>query len=355
VDFTLGCCGPDAAGRTTIVLDESARPLGLALSSRWKKPVMRVHLLTEGLQGIASMVEAAEAEHVILASLSSVTLIDPSALNALVCASGDHVVKVSVGRTPIEMYCGRRERLARLLSSAAAHEGSGGNLRESLFNRTLHAAIDLIEDVPGDILFQNDLMQCYAANIWIIAHNQSARFHTALARLPALAQPGPESHIAEKGVVRSSWLASGVEVEGVVEDSILFPGVLVRRGALVSRSVILSGNRIGGGTEIHNALILPFTDEVPRPTPNIGDRCVIGAARASTMKNADFPTQIRDGIAVIGMNSDLPNGFHAEPASLVAPGVPAAVLRRLKVARKGTCVMAAHAATEYANGTGEKR
>ncbi len=117
-----------------------------------------------------------------------------------------------------------------------------------------------------------------------------------------------------------------------------FPNVAIRRNALVSHSVVLNGNRIGSGTEIYNALILPYTSDAPRPTPNIGDNCAIGG-KTSSMKNTDFPTHIRDGIAVIGTNADIPNGFQAEAASYVAPGVPASALRRLKVLRRGTSIL----------------
>jgi glucose-1-phosphate adenylyltransferase len=144
--------------------------------------------------------------------------------------------------------------------------------------------------------------------------------------------------VAEKGCIRNSWLASGVEVEGTVEDSIIFPHVHVRRGALISRSVVLNGNSIGSGTEIRNALILPFGAEAQRSTSNIGDNCAIGA-KTSTMKNGDFPTQIRDGLTVIGINADIPNGFRAEAASFIAPGISAAHLRKLKVLRRGASVL----------------
>lgn len=322
---------------TTIVLEEPARDALLPLSTRWKKPIARMHVLENGLAELAGMVESSSAERVVLASLSCVCVVDAEALLALAAGCGDQVVKVSLTRTPIEMYCGPRDRLARLLSSASERDTVGAGLRKTLFEGALHSAIDLIEDVPGELLFQNDLMEYYANNIWVVANCQSERFHSTLSRLPELALKGAESHISEKGSISNSWLAAGVEVEGAVEDSILFPGVTVRRNSLISRAVVLNGNRIGSGTEIHNALILPFTDEVPRPTPNIGDRCAIGA-KTSSMKNADFPQQIRNGMTVIGTNVDLPNGFRAEAASYVAPGVAASVLRRIKVARKGTSV-----------------
>jgi acetyltransferase-like isoleucine patch superfamily enzyme len=339
----LASFGKDAEVDVTIVLDEYSRAAQLTLSSRWKKSVARVHILENGLAELSRMVEASPAERVVIAGLSSVFIVEPSLLKEKIEGSGDQLVKLSVSRTPVEMYFTSRTHLAGLLAKAAQHDSGKTRLRESLFEGLLHSSIDLIEDVAGELLFQNDLMECYANNIWVVSNSESPRFHSAVSRFPELADRGAESHIAERGIARNSWIASGVEIEGVVEDSIIFPNVVIRRNAMVSHSVILSGNRIGSGTEIHHSLILPFTAEVPRPSPNIGDNCAIGA-KASTMKNTDFPSQIRDGLTVIGTNADIPNGFRAEAASYVAPGISQSSLKKLKVLRKGTSVLDDHAA-----------
>jgi hypothetical protein len=338
----------------TLVVEEAGRDTALAFSSRWKKPVARVHVLEDGLLGIARMIGNTSADLIVLAAASSVFLAEPAVLQERIQETGDHVVKLSVTRTPVEVFISRRAHLARLLADAAEHDTGRKGLRETLFDGALHDAIELIVDVPGEILFQNDLMEYYSSNIWVIANCESQGFHAALSRLPELADKGAESHIAERGSISNSWLASGVEVEGAVEDSILFPNVVVRRNSLVSRAVVLNGNRIGAGSEIQSALILPFTAEMPRPTPNIGDNCTIGA-RTSTMKNADFPDQIRNGIAVVGTNADIPNGFKAEAATYIAPGVPAGALRKLKILRKGGSILADRTAAQPGGGNGSGR
>ena len=322
----------------TIVLDESARAASLALSTRWKKPMARVHLLEGGLEELVRLVDASGAAQIVLAALSSVCIIEPAALLAAAVDSASQLVKISVARTPIEMYCAGRAHLCTLLRAAAARAPGKRKVRDCLFEQALHSGIDLIEDLPGELLFQNDLMEYYTNNLWVISNCGGERFQGVLARLPALADKGAESHVTEKGSIKNSWLASGVEIEGAVEDSIIFPNVVIRRNALISRSVVLNGNRIGTGAEIHNALILPFTAEVARTAPNIGDNCAIGA-RISSMNNSDFPGQIRDGISVIGTNVDLPNGFRVEAATYVAPGVPASALRRAKILRKGSSAL----------------
>lgn len=321
----------------TILLDEADRGLALPLVSRYRKPSIPVHVLEGGLAELAARVAAEDSEYVVFASLSSVSVFDPRALLDQLPA-GDEIVKLAVQKTPIETYAARRDRLAKLLSAHAARSRPGGRSRQYLFNDILFSAIDLIEELPGELLFQNDLMEFYRRNIWAIANCEGEVFNRILSRLPVLAAPGKESRVAEKGSLKDSILASGVEVEGTVEGSILFPDVLVRRGAFVSNSVVLNGNRIGSGSEVSNALLLPYITDAPRTGPNIGDNCLIGA-KSSTAKNADFPSQVRDGITLIGTNVDLPNGFKAEAAAYVGPGVPPAALRKLKVLRRGASIM----------------
>ncbi len=68
------------------------------------------------------------------------------------------------------------------------------------------------------------------------------------------------------------------------------------------------------------------------------------------MKNSSYPAHIRNGIAVVGMNADIPNGFKAEAATYIAPGVPASVLRRMKVLHKGGSVLGTGGASSAAEG-----
>ncbi len=351
VDFLVAAFGAEPVPEISIVLEGDSRDHAIHLGGRWKRPMARPLFLEDGLAGVARLASQAETDHLVLGTASCVFLAEPSALRDRISDAGDQLVKLSVARTPVEIFFCRRERLCRLLADAAERDNGRRDLRSSLFNGLLHDAIDLIVDVPGEILFQNDLMEYYANNLWIVANSDSPRLHEALARLPELAEKVTESHVAERAFVRNAWLSSGVEVEGTVEDSILFPNVVVRRNATVTRAVVLNGNRIGPGTEIHSALILPYLTDAPRPAPNIGDNCAIGA-RSSTMKNADFPGQIRNGISVIGVNTDIPNGFKAEAATYVAPGVPAAALKKLKLLKKGASALREPTARGGGNGSG---
>jgi hypothetical protein len=338
VDFMLANFSATDGVEITIVLDERSRSTSLGLGSRWKKAPARLVELDGSITELARLLSASSADHAVFAALSSIAVLDGAALRALISAAGDQLVKLSVGRTPVEIYCARREHLLKLVTASLARATSLPRFRDLLFSAILHPAMDLIEDVPGELFFQNSLMELYESNLWAVSNCESRHYHDILTGLPVTADRGGESHVTEKATIRDSLIASGVEVQGVVEDSIVFPNVVIGRNARVARSVVMSGNRIGAGSEVFNALLLPFTAEVPRTAPNIGERCIIGAQK-STAKNVDFPDQIRDGLTVVGSNADIPNGFHMEPGSFVAPGVAPWALRKMKHLRRGTSVL----------------
>ena len=321
----------------TIVLEEPSRSVPVALSSRWKKPVAKIVALEDPLAGLAPLVASSSSRSMILASLSNVCVLDSPALFTLAEGVGGRIVKLSVGRTPVEIYVAGRDALIKLLQSALDRRSGRKALRECLFSEALMQSMDLIEEVPGEVLFQNDLMEFYQRNLWVVDNCASEGFLGITSRLPELSNKGAESRIGEKGCARNSWLASGVEIEGEVENSVLFPNVHVKRGTLVSRSIVLNGNRIGSGGEIHNSLVLPFSAELPRATPNIGDNCSIGS-KSSIMRNADFPDQIRDGLTVIGTDAEIPAGLRIEAGACIGPGVPVSILRKMKLVKKGTSV-----------------
>jgi len=321
----------------TIILEDSHRTVPLALSSRWKKPVARVIAMEDPLAELVPLIESSRSENVVLASLSSVCVLDPEALLAAVAGSTGRIIKLSASRTPIEMYAGSRHSILSLLRASVERRVERKPIRTCLFAETLLPSIDIIEEIPGEVHFQNSLMEYFRNNLWLIENCASDRYRRTLSRLPELADKGAESHIAERGCIRNSWLASGVEVEGEVEDSVIFPNVHIRKNTRVSRSVIMNGNRIGAGGEIQNALMLAFSAELSRSATNIGDSCSIGS-RSSIMKNADFPDQIRDGLAVVGMNAELPSGLRIEAGACIEAGVPSFVLRKMKVVKRGTSV-----------------
>jgi hypothetical protein len=321
-----------------VVLDAASRGLAQTLSGRWKKAPVEIHVLEDGIDGLGKLVQKETAETLVLSSLTSVALFDGRALVQALPPGGGDLVKASLDRTPCETYVTGRDHLLGLLASHAPRLRKSSFCREYLFEGVLFASIDLIEELPGELLFQNDLMGFYARNLWLASNRAGEPYNRAAARLPELAENPAEALISEKGHLRDSWIAAGAEVEGYVERSVIFPHVVIRAKAEVIGSVVATNNRIGAGSTVFNTLILPFTTEGPRNAPNIGDGCAIGS-RTSTASNEKFPEQIHGGVTVVGMNVSIPGGFRAEAASYIGPSVTAPMLRRLKSLKRGGCFM----------------
>ena len=58
------------------------------------------------------------------------------------------------------------------------------------------------------------------------------------------------SKYGEEAVVKNSLISDGCEIHGVVENSILFRGVKVEKGAVVRNSIIMQDNIIGANTTL---------------------------------------------------------------------------------------------------------
>ncbi len=319
------------------VLDEPGRGISLSLNSRWKKQTADVFSLEDGIRDLIDLLEGDDAEFVIFSSLSAVSIFDYKAVLDVASGRRGELVKISVQKTPIETYVGRRALVLKLLSSYASRSQKQGRIGEYLFEGALGSGIDFIEEIPGRLLFQNDLMDLYRNNLWLAANGSSDEFNGAISRLPELAEMPSESRVLDRGYLKDSFLAAGCEIEGYVEDSVIFPNVVIRANAHISGSVVMNNNRIGAGSSLQNTLVLPFFSEGPRNSPNIGDNCLIGGNSPSSC-NADFPEQIRDGIALVGMNAFVPNAFRAEAGTCIGPETSASRLRRQKILRKGASI-----------------
>lgn len=339
-DFALASLR-ESCSRVRFVVDHDAKPLALALASRWKGRPAEVHVLEPGLAGLLRLLGAETAERLLVGSLSAAWLLDPIAPAALAAVAAHAVAKASLQRTPVELYGCRRDRLIALLEASASRLSGKRGCRALLFDGTLASAMEVIEEIPGELLFLNDPTDLHRRTLDLA--NPDAAALRLVARMPESADSPPEARIAERATVISSWIAPNAHIEGTVEGSVVFPGASVRRGAHVVDSVLMNGAIVGAGATVQHALVFPHGPSDPaaragaRVAPTIGDRCAVGS-RSSTAVNAAYPDQIRDGLTVIGMGVDLPGGVRVEAGCLVGPGASPADLRRRRVLRRGQSV-----------------
>jgi hypothetical protein len=320
-----------------VVGDSRFRDLQEVVSVR--SPGVAVRLLEDGLADLQGLLAADPAEKILIYPLSQVFLAEPRALLRRLEQPASEVTRLSVDHTATDLYLVRRKALLRLLKEAPP-----GDLGGSL-NRLLASRFELMEDLPGQALFQNSLMQLYGGNLWLCAQLGSNELENRFAHLNRGHMPGGEIRIERGGTVRSSFLAAGTVVEGYVEGSVLFPGVHVQRGAVVYQSIVMSGNSIGAKAQVFRSLLLPRSGENGGGSPrsrqaaaNIGEESFIGL-RSSTAANLKYPAQLRDGLTAVGANARVPRGFTIGPGCLVGAEVSPQQLRGMKELRKGATVV----------------
>lgn len=100
--------------------------------------------------------------------------------------------------------------------------------------------------------------------------------------------------------VASSMIASGCVIEGTVINSVLSPGVHVKKGAMVTNSVIFYDSIIEEGAVVD----LTICDK----RVHVGTNAIVGCGDNMTMANKQFPKHLYTGISLIGKEARIPDG-----------------------------------------------
>lgn len=105
--------------------------------------------------------------------------------------------------------------------------------------------------------------------------------------------------------VSNSLITEGCYVDGTVDHSIIFDGVTVEKGAVVTDSVVLSGAKISAGAHVVKAIV--------------GENAVIGKkVTVGIDGNADFVSHYcSEGVSLVGPNVTLEDYTDYAPNSMI--------------------------------------
>src|SRR5581483_7989093 len=106
----------------------------------------------------------------------------------------------------------------------------------------------------------------------------------------------PPAKIGPRARISRSLLNSGDIVNGLVEHSVISPGVYIEEGAVVRDSVVFDGCIIERGAVINRAIL---DKEV-----YVGEGSVIGGGEDYT-PNRDRPELLSSGITIVGKRARL--------------------------------------------------
>ena len=124
----------------------------------------------------------------------------------------------------------------------------------------------------------------------------------------------PAKCLAHAADVRNTVVSRGCVINGTVERSILSPGVIVEKGAVVRNSVIMHDCHLGKQAVVENV--------VSDKDVMFGEGCQVGVS-GENIPNQDFPKYLTTGITILGKGAMVPPGTVVEKNCVVYPYITA--------------------------------
>ena len=113
----------------------------------------------------------------------------------------------------------------------------------------------------------------------------------------------PPHYVAKGAHVQNSLIAEGCNVYGQLEFSVLFAGVYVAPGAVVTDSIVMPGARIEEGAHVQYAIV--------------AENAVIGANSVVGKRPEDVENKDEWGVAVVGPGCNLAPGTVVPPKAMI--------------------------------------
>ena len=167
-------------------------------------------------------------------------------------------VEPSIPRLPctyLETLCVRRELLIDLVDQSVSR-GQYHLTRELLMNAIYENTLKVYGFENPGRAWQLDSVQSYF-DCSMDLLNQEIREGLFPVDRPVLTKLRDEmpTRYMDGAVVKNSLIADGCIVEGTVENSILFRGVRIEKGAVVRNSIIMQDGRVHTGAELQYCIL----------------------------------------------------------------------------------------------------
>ena len=128
----------------------------------------------------------------------------------------------------------------------------------------------------------------WEANMELLSPSPSINLHDRAWRIFSRNPNQPPQYVDNGAKVTTSFISEGCYISGEVQGSILFPGVIIGKGAKVEGSIIMQNTVIGENCRINRSIIDEDT--------TVGDECVIGGSINITVIGHE--AKIKDGVAI---------------------------------------------------------
>lgn len=115
-------------------------------------------------------------------------------------------------------------------------------------------------ELPSSVWLIDSIQAYFQANLDVLSpENQSQLFPKDRPVWTKLKDEIPSKYSSSSSV-KNSLIADGCNIEGTVENSIIFRGVTIKKGAVVRGSVIMQDSYIASNAEVENCILEKQTD-----------------------------------------------------------------------------------------------
>lgn len=150
------------------------------------------------------------------------------------------------GRKVLEEYLERDDK------DPASAKDFGKNIIPTMLGDGLKMVTYPFEGYWKDV---GTIQSLWEANMDLLGTEPKFDLHNKSWRIFSRTNAEPPHFIGSYGKVMNAFITEGCEIYGIVENSVLFNGVKIARGAYIKDSVIMSGVTVGEGATINYAIV----------------------------------------------------------------------------------------------------
>ncbi len=196
------------------------------------------------------------------------------------------------------IYVFRRDTLMRLLKETAG-EAPRHDFGKDIFPRLIQVADVGAHTYDGYWQDIGTVEAFFDANMKLLDPDHSLQLSERAWPIRTPSADAPPARVSGSGRAERSLVANGAVVRGTVEESILFPGVVVEEGAVVRRSILMNDVHVHSGARVEHAIL--------DKRASVGRDARVGEA-GDGEPNRENPELLRHGIALLGKDVTVGDG-----------------------------------------------
>ena len=117
----------------------------------------------------------------------------------------------------------------------------------------------------------------------------------------------PPHYAGPKSKIENSMVAEGCEIDGEIDFSVLFDGVVIEEGATVKYSIIMPNTVVKKGAVVEYSII--------------GEECTVGEGAHIGEKPENVENRDEWGVAVVGHNVNVSDGIKIAPKAMISQDI----------------------------------